>query len=103
MAEENTITIKKDALWKYSTLLLLAVVIIGGVFVFTGKSGTGSAVNTGDNSGSGNVDLSIFTDNPTAYPSIGPANSKNVVIEFSDFQCPYCAMASGLPSQIILP
>ncbi|MFH1325580.1 MAG: thioredoxin domain-containing protein [archaeon] len=94
MEEEKTISIKKSDLWKYSTLLLLAVVVIGGVFLFTGNPGTGNAVNTGTE----DVDLGVFTDNPSLFPSLGPENADNVVLEFSDFQCPYCAMASGLPS-----
>ncbi len=47
MEEENkqeaTITIKKDALWKYSTLLLLAIVVIGGFVFFTGDNSVNTA------------------------------------------------------------
>jgi len=97
MSEENTITIKKDSLWKYATFLLLAVVIVGVVLLVKGNtSGNGNAVNTGGDT-TGPVDLSIFLNNPDLYPSLGPENADNVVIEFADFQCPYCALASGLP------
>ncbi|MBU2503559.1 MAG: thioredoxin domain-containing protein [Nanoarchaeota archaeon] len=97
--EEKTITIRKDDLWKYSTFVLIAVVVIGALVMLSGgdgnaNTGTGAAVNVGAGAA---VDISPFLSNSQLYPSLGPADSKNVVIEFSDFQCPWCAIASGLP------
>ena len=89
--KNDTITLSKKNLWMYSTYFLIAVVVVVGFLLLNGKLGsTGGTV-------SGDVDLKVFTSNPSLYPSIGPENAKNVVIEFSDFQCPYCALASGLP------
>ncbi len=44
-------------------------------------------------------DLSFASD-PKLYPSMGDNNAKVTVYEFSDFQCPFCAMISGLPPSI---
>lgn len=92
---EDHIKIKKDDLWKYSTFVLVAVVVIGGLLMLSGgESGTGSAVAPTNNV----IDISVFLNNPDIYPSIGPEDAENVVIEFSDFQCSYCTLATGIPA-----
>jgi len=86
---EATLTIRKDALWKYSTFLLLAILVIGGFFVFTGN-----------NSGTTGNNVVAPTQQPT-QPSqvkasadddafLGDKNAPIEIIEFSDYQCPFC-------------
>ena len=75
MEDENTITIKKDSLWKYSTIILLAVLVIGGFFLLRGSSGSGSGAVVTDTSGGNQPSVnanSLIEDND---PVLGDANA----------------------------
>jgi protein-disulfide isomerase len=100
--QEKTITLKKSDLWKYSTFLLIAVLVVGGIFMFTGKgsstAGTGNAVQQPSN-GKVSVNLNDLIDSNT--PVIGSKNAPVTVVEFSDFSCPYCAAASGDNAELV--
>lgn len=89
---EETITIRKDSLWKYSTFVLLALLVIGGFVFFTQKdnspSSSGQVVNNpsaGVPSANERVEVSI-----EGSPVLGEKNAQVTIIEFSDYQCPFC-------------
>ena len=82
--EEKTITIKKSDLWRYSTFLLVAVVVIGGFFMFTG-GGEGTITGNAANNEPSIVKASIDDD-----AILGDENAPVTIIEFSDYQCPFC-------------
>lgn len=78
---EQIIKIKKKDLWKYSTYLLVLVLIIGAFFMFRPDSG---ANNT-------NIDAKDLIESND--PVLGDPDAEITIIEFSDFQCVFCAKA----------
>jgi protein-disulfide isomerase len=103
--ETKTVSIKKSTLWVIGVFVLLALLAASvftsgfGIIKSTGNAAanTGNTANTAAATGATTVDPSIFSD-ATLFPTVGPSTAKYKVIELADFQCPYCALASGLPS-----
>jgi protein-disulfide isomerase len=110
---EETITFKLSHF--YSVLVVLAFAV--GILVGYVAWGRDSAVTTAAQP-SGQVVEAPVTQEPQykrydipieGHPSLGPDNAKLVIVEFSDFQCPFCrrfhnetykALLDAYPGQI---
>ncbi len=103
MSEENgssegAITIKKHTLWQVGTFVFAALFIIslftGGFGIGGGSTGgsiTGNAVapTNPTNPAPSDVKVQIEADDPV----LGDKNAPVTIVEFSDFQCPFCERA----------
>jgi protein-disulfide isomerase len=121
LAEENinpkqsadTITLSKDMLYGLAVVVLAALLVLS---VFTqgfgfvkcqatqcpacnnnGTGGTGGTGGAGGTGGTAPNDSTTLTAPSTLAdaPLKGPAGSAITVVEFSDFQCPFCGMTWG--------
>ena len=94
MEERETINLKKSTLWKIGTFVFAALLVLS---IFTGgfkgkDNATGGRVNIPDipsiPTGIASVNAEDYVDDD---PYVGDKNAPIVIVEFSDFQCPFCA------------
>jgi len=89
--KSETITIKKDTLWKYSTFVLGALVIVLAFVAFGDDGGvTGNVVANNPQPAGAPARPSQVSASVDDDAVLGDKNAPVTIIEFSDYQCPFC-------------
>ena len=90
-AKAETITISKNALWKYSTVILgIALVLVIAFAILPGKSSTGAVVGTQPGNNLPTQPAQVVAVDIGNAPIKGDVSSNIFLLEWSDYECPFC-------------
>lgn len=87
--EQETFTFKRSHFYAVLTVLAFAVGVLVG-YVVWGYNTQPTSVIVQAAPPTATPEPRIYDIETAGFPSLGPADAPIVIVEFSDFQCPYC-------------
>jgi len=90
VSEEETFTFKISHVYAVVTVLAFAVGILVGYVVWGYNTQTTLVSSQALAQTAPSPEPRIYEIETEGYPSLGPANAPIEIVEFSDYQCPYC-------------